>query len=69
MRLNLILDMDNAAFGETEEDRLAEAARILREVADNLVDRGVCDTRGLRDLNGNSVGNYHFSARNKKRVL
>lgn len=67
MNLNIRIEMDNAAFGETEGERLAEAARILREAADELVQRGLVQ-RSLRDLNGNTTGSYHFSALNKKRT-
>lgn len=61
MRLNVRFSMDNAAFGETDEDRLAEAARILREMANHLEARGLGQFP-LQDLNGNTVGEYHFSA-------
>jgi hypothetical protein len=45
----------NAAF---EEDRPAEIARLLRELADRVVDRGPGPTGILRlmDINGNRVG-------------
>lgn len=66
MRLNVRFSMDNAAFGETDEDRLAEAARILRDMANRLEARGLGQF-ALQDLNGNTVGEYHFSAINSRR--
>lgn len=47
---------DNAAFTENRE---AEIARILREIADN-VQRGPYESGRVRDGNGNSVGAWHI---------
>ena len=49
---------NNAAFGDTPEDRAHEVARILRAAAAE-VERGY--GRGtLRDFNGNRVGSFAF---------
>lgn len=62
MKLKITIEMDNAAF---VQDALAgtEAARILRELADDLNDCSLapgCGPNGqpwqLRDVNGNRVG-------------
>lgn len=66
MRLNIRFSMDNAAFGDTEAERLAEAARILRDAANRLEARGIGQF-ALQDLNGNTVGECHFSAINSSR--
>jgi hypothetical protein len=52
------IECDNAAF---EDNRAAEVARILRELADRVVDSSP-DTLnfGLRDFNGNLVGAAEF---------
>lgn len=55
-------DCDNAAFGETDLERLSEAARILATLAGKLA----CGTQGyptghVRDFNGNTVGHWTFS--------
>lgn len=52
----IIVDTDNDAFGETDETRAAEIARILEDVAGKIRDGhegGKC-----MDYNGNSVGNW-----------
>lgn len=56
MKLRIAIEMNNAAF---EEGRGAEAARILRDLADRLEDDGVqAGTHiPLYDINGNRVGN------------
>lgn len=67
MRLRLEIDCGNAAFGEDGEERAAEVARILRELADRIERRGPpgylpeyanAFTRTsylARDKNGNTV--------------
>jgi hypothetical protein len=54
MKLELTIAQDNAAFGETAEERNAETARILRDLASRL-ERGE-EPETLRDVNGNKVG-------------
>jgi hypothetical protein len=58
--VNITIDTDNAAFGDTEYERYAEIARILRAAADRI---DADDFEGnhfneviLRDVNGNRVG-------------
>jgi hypothetical protein len=55
MRFVLEFSMDNAAFGENEIERNAEARRILKDVSGQLLagDRG-----GIRDVNGNRIGEW-----------
>lgn len=58
MQFKLEITCDNAAFGENEQDRGEEVARILREVA-RQVDEGYL--KGiLYDYNGNRVGTADF---------
>lgn len=53
-------ETENATFGETEEERLAECARILRAVADAIA-KGVA-TAPITDPNGNKVGRFDCNA-------
>ena len=53
--LRINIKMDNAAFGETEGERAAEVARILREYA-SKVENTEDLNQTLRDINGNTVG-------------
>lgn len=53
----LKIDTSNAAF---EADAGAEIARILREVADLIVDTGNWDAT-IQDVNGNTVGRFAFT--------
>lgn len=59
-RLRIDLDLDNAAF---EEDRGEEVARILRDLADDIILKGARDGRNLFDLDGNTVGKWSVTAR------
>ena len=53
MKFTLEITCDNAAFGD---DRNAELARILTQLAERI-DAGVLvDSLVLRDINGNKVG-------------
>ena len=57
MKFTLTIDTDNAAFGDSDEERANEVARILRELASAHEQAG--DTLAyyaLRDFNGNTVG-------------
>jgi hypothetical protein len=56
----LRIETDNAAFGDTLDDRAAELARILRNVA-NRVELGVVGAAVL-DHNGNKVGSFILDA-------
>lgn len=58
MRFKIVIDCDNAAFGETCADMNAEIARILRKAAEILPE---CEIEfreefPLFDVNGNRVG-------------
>jgi hypothetical protein len=54
MRYELSIECDNAAFGESSSELLAEVARILRVVAGRCEDNE--SSQMIRDLNGNTVG-------------
>lgn len=61
MRLTLTINMDNAAFGETDADRAYELASILSRLCDRFsAYDGLAMTEGqeyvLADTNGNRVG-------------
>lgn len=59
MKALLILDCDNAAFGETREDAAAEVGAILMRLYGRLQEPGYGRTfETLRDSNGNSVGKF-----------
>ena len=55
MNLKITINMDNAAFGETHGERSAEAARILRGLADGIRRSGLYG-RVILDRDGNTVG-------------
>lgn len=59
MTLTITINLDNAAFGETDYERSAECARILRELAGQIA-RGlgptIDESESVRDINGNRVG-------------
>jgi len=60
MHFTLRFETDNAAFGDSADERANEIARILRGIADKLYadsDLAGGDHEGvIRDLNGNTVG-------------
>lgn len=62
---NVIINMDNKAFHETEDN--TEVCRILRELADRLDSAYPLETSGegellpLRDVNGNKVGRFFIT--------
>lgn len=56
--LRIEISTDNAAFGDTEEERGEEAARLLRMAA-SRIERG-SRSGSLRDANGNTVGRYEL---------
>ncbi len=49
------ITVDNAAFGESREDRNSELARLLRELAQKL-ENGQGAGAQIRDINGQTVG-------------
>ena len=51
-----ITNTDNAAFGEDDQSRAMEIARILVEVSAEIRNGEECGT--LRDYNGNKVGTW-----------
>ena len=56
----LEINMDNAAFGETDEDRAQELGRILDETSIAIVEHA--EARGIvRDINGNTVGHWKIT--------
>lgn len=60
MRFTLTIDSDNAAFGETHQDRCDEVARILRKIAADHMDAPGNVIGYPKDVNGNIVGRYAF---------
>lgn len=62
MRFQLLISCNNAAFGESPEERDSEVRRILRRAHDDLRGSGVRvnEEHNLRDANGNTVGTWAF---------
>ena len=60
MRLNLVLDTDNAAF--EGEELGPEVSRILEDLAKELIYSPTQD-RKLRDINGNTVGSIKWTGK------
>lgn len=61
MRAMLILNCDNAAFGETREDASSEVFAVLNRIARRLTQDPGGYGRAwetLRDSNGNDVGRF-----------
>ncbi|MDR9836814.1 MULTISPECIES: hypothetical protein [Herbaspirillum] len=60
MQASIKIDMGNAAF---ENSPSSEVARILRELADKVEDRGVSIGDGIKlyDVNGNNVGQFEVT--------
>ena len=58
--LTVTVETDNAAFGDTPEEALAESARILRVVAGGMESGSLSGT--VRDVNGNRVGTWELTA-------
>ena len=59
MTFKLTIACNNDAF--YGEDKHAELARILREIADRLEEVGGLLGTTVRDINGNAVGTAKFS--------
>lgn len=55
MTFKIIINMDNDAFWE---EPMTEIARILRQAADKAEDRGLVGSGLVRDVNGNTVGQW-----------
>lgn len=61
--LTIRIDTDNAAFGETPDDRNAELARIVREISRNILTGSFTyGSETIRDVNGNDIGEWRVSA-------
>ena len=64
MRLSITMDLDNAAFGDSAEERAAETHRILSALAlETLLGLEPGDGWGvtLTDSNGNRVGRVELT--------
>ena len=62
-RATLFLSMSSNAFGGTVDTKARETARILREIADAVVNNPDTPTfRSVRDQNGSEVGRFRFDA-------
>ena len=58
MNFHLNLACDNAAFDDGNCS--AEIARILRDVADQIEEGILGKARDIRDINGNTVGQFEL---------
>lgn len=56
MRLEIQIQMDNAAFGDSPQEAASETAIILRKLADRCEQQGCVEASRLMDSNGNAVG-------------
>ena len=60
MTLTITIEMDNAAFGDDAESRLAEVQRIIaRKIGKVSLDPG--EYGRFMDTNGNTVGKWEVS--------
>lgn len=57
-RITITIETTNAAFGENNRERIAEASRILRTLA-NKLDNGKTP-ESLQDENGNTCGTVSY---------
>lgn len=57
----LIFNTDNATFHDSPE---SEVCRILRDIA-LLVERGGFQHSAIRDINGNTIGQYTYTPAEK----
>jgi hypothetical protein len=55
MKFSLTVEMDNAAFGDCDQEAAEELARILRKVA-NRIESNPIEPGAIMDINGNKVG-------------
>ena len=60
MRLQISINLDNAAFQPSRQPSTDEIQRILHDVADRLTDKLPTDglDRMIHDTNGNTVGSW-----------
>lgn len=58
MTFRLEIHCENAAFGDDALERCMEVARILRALSYDMLAKD--DAGKLRDLNGNTVGEWSF---------
>ena len=56
MEFRLTIDCDNAAFGDDEQERADEVARILLDLLHRLTE----ESGTAHDSNGNTVGKWSF---------
>ena len=56
MKVHIEVRCDNDAFGESDDDKGHELARILRDLADRVERYGPNGPERIRDANGNQVG-------------
>ena len=65
MKINIEIECDNAAFGETNYEIGEELRRILDDLGQRLSENGPPepgDPLILRDINGNHVGKAYITA-------
>lgn len=60
MTFTLTINTDNDSFGECDEQRLSEIARLLGHVSDRL--RCGWQEGRIRDSNGNTCGEFSLEA-------
>jgi hypothetical protein len=60
MQVNIYLNLNNAAFGETADEREEELSRVLTGLANRFRLEGIDDMR-VMDANGNTVGRVTVS--------
>jgi len=53
--VTITINTDNAAFGESEQEKAEEVARILSGIVKRLQAGSIPDGK-LKDINGNTVG-------------
>ena len=56
MKLEITINMDNAAFGDTNEERSKECSLILERLAAKMQLYGFCVGDSLKDTNGHTMG-------------
>lgn len=61
MRFTVTIQADNAAFGETLEDRETEIVLILHRLIRAMQDEHVTESVLLLDTNGNRVGEARWT--------
>ena len=58
MKFRLDVECDNAAFGDTDEERNAELSRILHKLAERIGQMAIVVSGKVHDVNGNKVGDW-----------